>query len=260
MQHMGRVQVLQRNEDLVRDPLHVRDRDGLRRGDELAQVEVHKVEDHPQVGEGRLPARGAPTARAPPWGGGGGGGGALGGEEGRRRAMRWGGKSEGRREGRAVTGTGRWVPRRPSYTPPTLGAALPVAEDSQLAQDTLRLSGLREGTADLLDRNLVCRVGPCLRVASRPHLAVCRGPGQQMRGGRRCPRDARPHRRVRRVRRRRRKDCYPVFAARQLTCAAAQVADELVLGRHVTLDALEEACAVVLQVAGYTRSAAAAAA
>jgi len=52
-----RVQILQRGEDLVRDPLHVRDRDGLRRGDELAQVEVDKVEDHPQVGEGGLADR-----------------------------------------------------------------------------------------------------------------------------------------------------------------------------------------------------------
>jgi hypothetical protein len=41
------MQVVERGEDLVGDPLDVRDGDGLRGRDELAKVEVDKVEDHP---------------------------------------------------------------------------------------------------------------------------------------------------------------------------------------------------------------------
>ena len=70
VEDVGGVEVLERHEQLLRDPLHVRDRDGLRRGDQLAQVEVNVVEADPQVGEGALgrrvqavsdPARGAGT-------------------------------------------------------------------------------------------------------------------------------------------------------------------------------------------------------
>ena len=57
VQHVCRVQVLQCGEDLVGDPLDVRNGDGLRRGDELAQVEVDKVKDDPQVGEAALAHR-----------------------------------------------------------------------------------------------------------------------------------------------------------------------------------------------------------
>ena len=70
VEDVGGVEVLERNEQLLRDPLHVRDRDGLRRGDQLTQVKVDVVKADPQVGEGALggrmqavsdPARGAGT-------------------------------------------------------------------------------------------------------------------------------------------------------------------------------------------------------
>ena len=47
VEDVGGVEVLERHEQLLRDPLHVRDGDGLRRGDQLAQVEVDIVEANP---------------------------------------------------------------------------------------------------------------------------------------------------------------------------------------------------------------------
>ena len=57
VEDVGRVQVLECHEQLLGDPLHVRDGDGLRRCDQLAQVEVHVVKAHPEVGEGALRCR-----------------------------------------------------------------------------------------------------------------------------------------------------------------------------------------------------------
>lgn len=47
VEDVGGVEVFERHEQLLRDPLHVRDRDGLRRGDQLAQVEVDVVKAYP---------------------------------------------------------------------------------------------------------------------------------------------------------------------------------------------------------------------
>ena len=57
MKDVRGVQVAEGLEDLMRDPLDVSDGDGLRRGDQLAQVEVDVVEADPQVGEGALGRR-----------------------------------------------------------------------------------------------------------------------------------------------------------------------------------------------------------